>query len=320
MPANLTNTKIKDTFPQLLHVDGGPEASPKIVYSGTGTATALRLGTGSVEVDNIRVDGNTISTLDTNGSLILSPNGTGTVTIANVNITGGTITGVSFPGSFTGITLIESLTFATGAVTAGCNLNGNTLAADGTDTNIDINLVPKGAGAVNVSNINITSGAVPFGVVTQRAYGQFSSTQDQTAAANTPTAVTFNASDTFNSGITVASNSRITFAAAGDYEVYFNLQFINAENADHEVTVWLRLNGTDIANSATRVVVPASSVGGTGFFDLSTIVRVTAGQYVEVIWAAEDADVSLNYEAAEPSTPFTRPAIPSAILTAHRIG
>ena len=368
MPTNLTGSTIASTFDQLLHVDDGPTATEKTVYSGTGVATALKVGTNSVSVDNIQLDGNTIQA--TSGNLTLGSNiafgsaanartalGLGTMATQNagaVAITGGSITNVTFTGSFSGMTLVESTTLATSATAAGCNLNGNTLAADGTDANIDVNITPKGTGAVvapdlkvdnlrldgstlsstntngdinltpngsgevNVTNIDVLSGKVPFTTITNRAYGQFYSTQDQTAAADTATAVTFNNSDAMNAGITVASNSQITFAAAGDYDVYFSIQLLNAENADHEVTFWLRLNGTDLPNSATRIVVPASAVGGTGFFAFNTFVRVTAGQYVEVYWATEDADVSLNYEAAQ-TLPFPRPVIPSAVLTANRI-
>lgn len=205
MPTNLTPEKAKDTFNQLLHVDGGPDAAEKTVYSGTGTATALKVATGSASVDNIRLDGNTISTLDTNGNLTLAPNGTGSVAMSKVAITGGTITGitdlaigdggtgasdaagaranfglgtiatqnsnsvsitggaisgVTFTGSFTGVTSIESTTFATSAAAAGTNLTGNTLAADGTDTNIDINITPKGTGEVNITKVDIDSGTI----------------------------------------------------------------------------------------------------------------------------------------------------------------
>jgi hypothetical protein len=160
MATNLTAEKVKDSFSQLLHIDGGPEATPKTVYSGTGTATALKVGTTNIEVDNIRIDGNTISTTNTNGDLILSPNGSGAVVIDNVEITGGTITGASFPGTFTGITLIESTTLATSDAETGLTLTENTISADGTDTNIDINITPKGTGEVNLPKVDVDGGAI----------------------------------------------------------------------------------------------------------------------------------------------------------------
>jgi hypothetical protein len=209
MPINLTGSTIASTYDQLLHVDDGPTATEKTVYSGTGVATALKVGTQSASVDNVQLDGNTIRTLDGNGNLVLAPNGTGSVAISkvaitggtingitdlgiadggtgastasdartnlglgtmatqaanNVAITGGTLSGVVFTGSFTGLTLVESATLATSAVAVGVNLNGNTLAADGTDTNIDINITPKGTGRTVVGALSATSPRVVTGV------------------------------------------------------------------------------------------------------------------------------------------------------------
>jgi len=84
MPTNLTGSTIKATYEQLLHVDGGPAAAEKTVLSGAGVATAFKVGTGSASVDNIRFDGNIVSTIDENGDLNLSPNGTGSVVITKV--------------------------------------------------------------------------------------------------------------------------------------------------------------------------------------------------------------------------------------------
>lgn len=190
MTTNLTNVKIKDSFNQLLHIDGGPEAAAKTVYSATGTATALKVGTANVEVDNVRIDGNTISTVDVNGNLVLAPNGTGSVSIAkvaftdvpqartalglgsiatqnssSVNITGGSITGVVFTGSFTGITLIESQAFHTVNGGNGLEIENTSIAAEGVGTNIDINIVPKGTGEVNLPKVDIDGGVIDGTVV-----------------------------------------------------------------------------------------------------------------------------------------------------------
>lgn len=190
MTTNLTNVKIKDSFNQLLHIDGGPEAAAKTVYSATGTPTALRVGTANVEVDNVRIDGNVISTLDTDGDLQLTPNGTGSVVISkagfadapqartalglgtiatqnanNVAITGGSITNVVFTGSFTGITLIESQAFHTVNGGNGLEIENTSIAAEGTSTNIDINIVPKGTGEVNLQKVDIDGGVIDGTVV-----------------------------------------------------------------------------------------------------------------------------------------------------------
>lgn len=167
MSTNLTADKIKDSFNQLLHVDGGPEAAEKIVYSGTGVATALKLGTGSASVENIQLNGNTISTLDTDGSLILAPNGSGSVSIAKVAFSDapqartslGLGTMATQSANAVAITdgAVEATTLSTSATASGVTLSGNTLAADGINTNIDINITPKGTGIVKATRLLATT-------------------------------------------------------------------------------------------------------------------------------------------------------------------
>ena len=164
MATHLTGSTIASTYEQLLHVDGGPEATEKIVYSGTGTATALKLGTQSASVDNLKLDGNTLSSTNTNGDINITPKGTGTVVVSkadiqsgtivsnNATITGGAISGVAFSGTFTGITSISADSFFTSDAAAGLTLTGNELTADGTDTDIDVELKPKGAGEIVCSS------------------------------------------------------------------------------------------------------------------------------------------------------------------------
>jgi len=236
-----------------------------------------------------------------------------------VNITGGTITGTSFPGSFTGITLIESTTLATSDAETGLTITENTISADGTDTNIDINITPKGTGEVNVTNIDVLSGKVPFSTITGRAFACFSDITDQTGSVSAGTAVKFGTTEVAGSGITMVTDgtnlTRLTFAAAGTYMVAPNLQLANSDTADHDTTVWLALNGTNIARSATKVTVPKATDGGNTFFQIIFYVTVTAGQYVQVLWLPESVAVTIDHTAAG----AIAPAIPSSIIVAERI-
>jgi len=128
MPTNLTGSTVSSTYDQLLHVDDGPTASEKTVYSGTGVATALKVSTGSASVDNIKFDGNTISSTNTNGNINLSPDGTGTVVFSKAAITGGTITGVSISSLTGDITVADGGTGASTASGARTNLGLGTIA------------------------------------------------------------------------------------------------------------------------------------------------------------------------------------------------
>jgi hypothetical protein len=140
---NLTGTQVLTTYSQLLHVSGGPEATEKTVHSGTGVATALKVGTGSASVDNLQFDGNTISSTDTNGNINITPNGTGAVVIPTASFT----------------TLLAT-TFSTVNAAAHVDLAGTTLTADGTNTNIDITLTPKGTGKVVADGVGINGGVL----------------------------------------------------------------------------------------------------------------------------------------------------------------
>ena len=274
MPTNLTGSSVSSTYGQLLHIDNGLTASEKIVYSGSGVASALKVGTGSVSVDNLKLDGNTISSTNTNGNITLSPNGTGTVGITKANITGGTVSGVALS--------------ATGYI--------------------------KGNGASAFS----ASATIPLADISDIKCGQFYSTQDQTPAANTPTALTFNNSAAFNSGVTVVSSSRITYDTTGVYSITVSVQFDNKDNNDHDAYIWFRKNGTDIADSNSIVTVPKATDGGKALLQVTVMESINAGQYIEAVVMVEDANIDVEQIAASVGPP-AYPAVPSVILVTNRI-
>jgi hypothetical protein len=150
-------------------------------------------------------------------------------------------------------------------------------------------------------------------------FGSFSDSTDQ-AAANTTTAyaITYNTTD-FSKGISVVSNSRITFETAGVYNVQFSIQFANDDVQIQDVDVWFRKNGTDIANSNSKFSVPNSHGGTDGHLiaSLNFYVDVVANDYIQVMWATTSTLVTIEHLAAQ-TTP-TRPATPSVIVTANKI-
>lgn len=338
MATNLTGTKVKDTYNQLLHVDGGVEASEKVVRTGTGTASALSLGTGSVSVDNLKFDGNTISSTDTNGNIILSPNGSGAVQtsnlqLGNILISGNTLASTDTNGNITlapngnGDVQLNADTVRVGDENAATTITnwGATAGALNITTaanNANIALTPHGTGEVQISKIAVTAGTVPYNTLTGRAYAAFSDITDQTGSTSTPTAVKFGTTDIAGSGITMVTDgsnlTRLTFAAAGTYMVAPSIQFANSDSSDHDVTIWFRLDGSDIARSATKLTVPKAADGGAAYFQVVFYVTVTANQYVQVIWLPENTAVTLDYMAATAGPPAV-PAIPSAIIVSERI-
>ena len=147
-------------------------------------------------------------------------------------------------------------------------------------------------------------------------YGAFQDSTDQ-VAANTTTAypITFNTTD-FSNGVTIASSSRITVADSGIWNVQFSIQFTNTTNASHDVDVWFRVNGTNVANSNSRFgFAPRKSLGDPFHVvaALNYFVSLNANDYVEIMWRPTDVGVTIEQYAAS-STP-TRPAVPSAIAT-----
>jgi hypothetical protein len=152
-------------------------------------------------------------------------------------------------------------------------------------------------------------------------YGAFQDNVTQTVvASNVGYAMILRTVDIAN-GISVVTNgtnlTRITFANTGIYNLQFSSQFQNVDNAEHDVTIWLRLNGTDVAGSAGFVQVPkrkASGAGNEGHVVVSWnyVLSVVAGQYYELMWSTTNhTNVTMQFYAAGSPPPSSA----SVILT-----
>ena len=189
--------------------------------------------------------------------------------------------------------------------------NGSVTISGGTISSVTIS---NATGSFN--SLNVSAGAIPITVITGINYGQLASTRDQTAtSANVAYAVSLDTASSWNTGITVASSTNITFAAAGVYLCSMNFQLKNTNTSDHTATIWYQKNGVNAPNSASVISVPKAADGGVTVFELTFQEQFTAGQYITMYWQADNTTVSLDYTAASGAIP----AIPSVIFTAHRI-
>jgi hypothetical protein len=144
-------------------------------------------------------------------------------------------------------------------------------------------------------------------------YGAFSSDQDQTATANTATLMTLNTTD-FANGVSI-TNSKITVATAGIYNLQFSAQFQNTDTAFQDVYIWLKQDGVDITGSTGFVSIPNRHAGTDGhqIVGWNYFLTMAANDYVEMYWSVPTTDVSIQHLAAS-GTP-TKPSTQSVVAT-----
>lgn len=143
-----------------------------------------------------------------------------------------------------------------------------------------------------------------------RPYGSFYSSIDQpnpvAAAVNL---MTVNQTvDFFNVSIG-AINSRIYVAEEAIYNIQFSAQLDKSGGSASAVYIWLRVNGQNVNNSATKIVIdgPNSEIVAAWNF----VLPLAENDYFELAWQSSDTNVFL---AEEPAT-GNIPEIPSVILT-----
>tara|TARA_R110000868_G_scaffold108137_1_gene295565 strand:- start:1886 stop:2485 length:600 start_codon:yes stop_codon:yes gene_type:complete len=172
------------------------------------------------------------------------------------------------------------------------------------------------------SGVNVKSTISAYNDFVRDSYfnhGAFSSDADQTGSITAGTAMTFTSTD-ITGGVTLASSSRLTVPVTGDYNVQFSAQFENIENTQEIVTIWFRINGVDVPNSATNITIPSRKnafINGYGVASWNIFLGMTAGQYVEIVWLPAVATVTLQHLPASVTPAY--PAIPSVIATVNQI-
>jgi len=140
-------------------------------------------------------------------------------------------------------------------------------------------------------------------------YGEFTKTTDQTpVATNTAYALTFDNTEISN-GVTIGTPaSRIVVPESGLYKFDLTVQLTSNSSSAKNVWVWYRKNGTNIANSSRLVTMDTN--GGYVPIALAETISLAANDYVEIMFASSNTDVTVDNVAA---TAFA-PASPAIVL------
>lgn len=140
--------------------------------------------------------------------------------------------------------------------------------------------------------------------------GSFYDTTTQTAALiNTAYAIKFNTTDLSNGVYRGTPTSRIYVDRVGSYNFQFSLQLESTNSSAKTVYIWARVNGVNVANSATKINMSGSSQAYVAAWNF--VLRISAGDYFELMWSTTDTSVEIHADTAIAPAP----AIPSAILT-----
>jgi hypothetical protein len=141
-------------------------------------------------------------------------------------------------------------------------------------------------------------------------YGSFYDTTTQLGTTiNTAKAITFNTTDLSNGVYIGTPTSRIYVDNEGIYNFDMSFQLDKTSGGTGNFFIWFRLNGVDVANSASYIQVQGNN--SEIFSSLNYFFDLKSGDYVEIMFSVSDLSVELAaFAAAAPV-----PAIPSIILT-----
>jgi hypothetical protein len=145
-------------------------------------------------------------------------------------------------------------------------------------------------------------------------YGVFSKTTDQTPAAiNTEYLLTFDSAQISNGVVIGGTTSQIIVPQSGLYKIDATVQITSGSSSSKNIWVWFKKNGTAIANSAR--VITSDVNNGYVAIALSETVSLAANEYIEMAFASDSTNVTVDNVA---STAFA-PAAPAIILAVTQV-
>jgi hypothetical protein len=174
------------------------------------------------------------------------------------------------------------------------------------------NVIPMAACVVSDASAGVIF--VRPTITQMQYYGVFSKTTDQTPAAiNTEYLLTFDSAQISNGVVIGGTTSQIIVPQSGLYKIDATVQITSGSSSAKNIWVWFKKNGTAIANSAR--IITSDVNNGYVTVALSETVSLAANEYIEMAFAADSTNVTVDNVA---STAFA-PAAPAIILTVTQV-
>jgi hypothetical protein len=154
----------------------------------------------------------------------------------------------------------------------------------------------------------------PAKLIYEGFYGQFKKTTSVSpAAANTAYAITFDTTEE-SKGVSIGSPaSRIVVTEAGIYNFSAHFTVLSNNSSAKTTYFWFRKNGTDV--SASTFLSTSDINGGHMASGRDDFFSLVAGDYIELMWAADSTNLELH---ASPATAFA-PSGPSCLLSVMQV-
>ena len=205
--------------------------------------------------------------------------------------------------------------FAVGTGTSTSNRKTGFLIDSGSNTFVEGTLNVSGSTSLTGS-LTIQSGSAFFANGNRQFnVGAFQSNVSQSGSANVSQSMNFETTD-ISSGVSIVSNSQITLANSGTYNIQFSAQIDRVSGSGTDtVHIWLKKNGSNVSASAGAVTISGLAAAAKTIAAWNYVVDAAASDYYELCWESTDSNIQLINQAAGGNIPST----PSIILTVTQV-
>lgn len=291
----ITFTQFTPSFNNIVTINGTQ------TITGTKTFSAATSYTDQINVDNINLNGNTISTTNTNGNLNILPDGTGNVGIGN--------------SSFTPNSKLEVRSTSSGAATSVFRLTNN---ASALNTEVQLALQP-----------NTSSTRAALITSTQTILGNYADLKFYVVNASDPVlamSIAVSRAITMYNGLTIAGGSLTlgatqavnqiltdtTMSGAANTNMYTGLAiktYVDNQLATNEITDWVAYTPTFTGfGTVSNVEVWSRRVGDT---------LEIRGIFVSGASTAVEARMTLGFNGTNANVTSSNTKIPSISLCGY---